>query len=166
MCSKGKYSAEFMAQLKTRVSGEVNKQSKAVPLHATQALGGSGGIAPTHSRPRHYMGWSGQRHAPAALCPRERTPGTHCTGGWVGPGAGLDTETRGKILCPCRGSNPDRPVVQSVVKTLYWLSYPRSQWRSRHNKDGGSTHLWNVGRQSFYTAVQPRRQLWTVSWLV
>jgi hypothetical protein len=26
--------------------------------------------------------------------------------------------------------------------------------------DGGSTHLWNVGRQSFYTAVQPRRQLW------
>jgi hypothetical protein len=27
--------------------------------------------------------------------------------------------------------------------------------------DGGSTHLWNGGRQSFYTAVQPRRQLWT-----
>jgi hypothetical protein len=27
--------------------------------------------------------------------------------------------------------------------------------------DVGSTHLWNVGRQSFYTAVQPRRQLWT-----
>jgi hypothetical protein len=27
--------------------------------------------------------------------------------------------------------------------------------------DGGSTHLWNVGRQSFYTAVYPRRQLWT-----
>jgi hypothetical protein len=25
--------------------------------------------------------------------------------------------------------------------------------------DGGSTHLWNVGRQSFYTAVYPRRQL-------
>jgi hypothetical protein len=27
--------------------------------------------------------------------------------------------------------------------------------------DGGSTHLWNVGQQSFYTAVYPRRQLWT-----
>ena len=26
----------------------------------------------------------GQRHALAALYPRER-PGTHCTGGWVGP---------------------------------------------------------------------------------
>jgi hypothetical protein len=27
--------------------------------------------------------------------------------------------------------------------------------------DGGSTHVWNVGRQSFYTAVYPRRQFWT-----
>jgi len=35
------------------------------------------------------MGVRGQRHAPAALYPRER-PGTHCTGGWVGPWAGLD----------------------------------------------------------------------------
>jgi hypothetical protein len=34
----------------------------------------------------------------------------------VGPRAGLDTEDRGKILCPCRGSNPDRPVVQPVVR--------------------------------------------------
>jgi hypothetical protein len=33
----------------------------------------------------------------------------------VGPRAGLDTEVRGKILCPCRGSNPDRPVVQPVA---------------------------------------------------
>jgi hypothetical protein len=31
----------------------------------------------------------GQRHAPAAFYLRER-PGTHCTGGWVGPRAGLD----------------------------------------------------------------------------
>jgi hypothetical protein len=61
-------------------------------------------------------GVSGQLHAPAALCPRERTPSTHCTGGWVGLRAGLDTEVRGKILCPCRESNPDRPVVQSVIR--------------------------------------------------
>jgi hypothetical protein len=25
----------------------------------------------------------------------------------------------------------------------------------------GSTYLWNVGRQLFYTAVHPRRQIWT-----
>jgi hypothetical protein len=31
----------------------------------------------------------GQRLAPAALPPGNR-PGTHCTGGWVGPRAGLD----------------------------------------------------------------------------
>jgi hypothetical protein len=63
------------------------------------------------------MGVSGQRHAPAALLPPgERTPGTHCTGGWVGLRAGLDTEARGKIRCPCRGSNPDLPVVQPVVR--------------------------------------------------
>jgi hypothetical protein len=28
-------------------------RSKAVPLHAMEALGGRRGIAPTHSRPRH-----------------------------------------------------------------------------------------------------------------
>jgi hypothetical protein len=32
---------------------------------------------------------SGQQHAPAALYPRER-PGTHFTGGWVGPKTGLN----------------------------------------------------------------------------
>jgi len=38
---------------------------------------------------QHWKGVRGQCHAPAALYPRER-PGTHCTGGWVGPRAGLD----------------------------------------------------------------------------
>ena len=32
---------------------------------------------------------SGQQHAPAVFYPRERRR-THCTGGWVGPRAGLD----------------------------------------------------------------------------
>jgi hypothetical protein len=62
------------------------------------------------------MGVSGHRHAPSTLFPGERTPGTHCTGGWVGPRAGLDTEARGRILYPCCGSNPDRPAVQSVAR--------------------------------------------------
>jgi hypothetical protein len=29
------------------------KKGKAVPLHAMEALGGRGDIAPTHSQPRH-----------------------------------------------------------------------------------------------------------------
>jgi hypothetical protein len=59
--------------------------------------------------------WSAS-HPGRAFTPGERNPGTRCTGGWVGPRAGLDTEVRGKILCLCRGSNPDRPVVQPVVR--------------------------------------------------
>jgi hypothetical protein len=31
----------------------VKVKGKAVPLHTMEALGGRGGIAPTHSRPRH-----------------------------------------------------------------------------------------------------------------
>jgi hypothetical protein len=58
----------------------------------------------------------GVSHAPAALYPQGKDPDTHCTGGWVGLRAGLDTEVREKILCPCRGSNLDSPVVQSVVR--------------------------------------------------
>jgi hypothetical protein len=66
---------------------------------------------------------SGQHHAPAAHYPRERTFGTHWTGGWVGPSAGLDAEARRKILCPCRGSNLSRPIRS---QTLHWLSYSGS----------------------------------------
>jgi hypothetical protein len=43
-------------------------------------------------------GVSGQRHAPAALYPLEITPGTHWTGGWVGPRAGLDTDCTAEIF--------------------------------------------------------------------
>jgi hypothetical protein len=32
--------------------------------------------------------------------------------------------------------------------------------------DGGSTHLWNVGWQLFYTAVHPRRQIWTLMYIL
>jgi hypothetical protein len=39
-----------------------------------EALGGRGGIAATHYRPRHWMGVSGQRHAPAALLPLGKGP--------------------------------------------------------------------------------------------
>jgi hypothetical protein len=35
------------------------------------------------------MGVGVERHAPAASSPGKRA-GTHCTGGWVGPMAGLD----------------------------------------------------------------------------
>jgi hypothetical protein len=59
----------------------------------------------------HDLG--GQLHAPAALYPRGKDPpGTHCTGGWVGLRAGLDTEDRGKILSPLPVTEPRSPVAR------------------------------------------------------
>jgi len=58
-------------------------------------------------------GVSGQRHALAAFCRRERTAGTHWTGGWVGSRDGLDTEARRRILCLCQGSNVLSSYLQS-----------------------------------------------------
>jgi hypothetical protein len=55
-------------------------------------------------------GVSGQRHAPAALLPPGKGPpvpiGTHWTGGWVGPRAGLDTEATGKIFALAGNRTP------------------------------------------------------------
>jgi len=51
-------------------------------------------------------GVSGQQHAPAALYPRER-PGTHFTGGWVGPRAGLDG--RKVLSLPGFDTGPSNP---------------------------------------------------------
>jgi hypothetical protein len=68
------------------------------------------------------MGVSGHRHSPAALYPREKGPFTHCTGGWVGPRAGLDTEVRGKVLSPLPGIEPQslgRPVRRMLNKYVY-----------------------------------------------
>jgi len=47
----------------------------------------------------------GQRHAPAVLYSRKR-PGTHCTGGWVSPRAGLDRCGKSR---PIGIRSPDRP---------------------------------------------------------
>jgi hypothetical protein len=62
--------------------------------------------------------WSATRPG-RAFTPGKRTHGTHCTGGWVGPRAGLGTEDRGKILCPCRGLNQIKIV--SRFKYATWI---------------------------------------------
>jgi hypothetical protein len=76
--------------------------------------------------PRDYIGLSGHRHSPAALHTRERTPGTHCIGGWVGPGADLDTEAGEKKIT----SAADRTsVVQSVVRYCTdWATPAPEEW--------------------------------------
>jgi hypothetical protein len=62
------------------------------------------------------MGVSGQRHALAVLYPRGKDPRYPLDRRLVGPRASLDAEARRKILCLCRGSNPDRP---ARSQTLY-----------------------------------------------
>jgi hypothetical protein len=54
-----------------------------------------------------------------ALPPGERTPGTHCTGGWVGPRVGLDTEARGKNPLSLPGIEPRSPRRPVRRQTLY-----------------------------------------------
>jgi hypothetical protein len=50
---------------------------------------------------------------------RERAPGTHWIGGWVGPRAVLDAVVKRKIHCPCQESNPSTPIVQPITQSLY-----------------------------------------------
>jgi hypothetical protein len=52
---------------------------------------------------------------PGRFTTRERTPGTHWTGGWVGPRIVLDAVVKRKIPSPCRESNPRTPIVQPVA---------------------------------------------------
>lgn len=59
-------------------------------------------------------GVRGQRHVPAALYLWVTDP---LDGGLVG----LQSQSGCWTLCPCRGSNPDRPARGQL---LYWLSYP------------------------------------------
>jgi hypothetical protein len=51
--------------------------------------------------------------------PGERTPGTHCTGGWVDPRAGLDTEATVKILLPLPEIEPRSSGRPARSQTLY-----------------------------------------------
>jgi hypothetical protein len=69
---------------------------------------------------------SGQLHAPAVITPRERAPGTHWIGGWVGLRAGLDTVVKRKIPSPRRESNPDHAIVQPLASRCTDWAIPDS----------------------------------------
>jgi hypothetical protein len=84
----------------------VTIKAKDVPLHIINAVGGEEYSSYSFSNSALDGGeWSASRSS-RALAPGDRTLGTHCTGGWVGPRAGLDTEARGKILSSLPGIEP------------------------------------------------------------
>ena len=91
---------------------------RVLPIQATKALRAGRGIALPYLTPRHCRWGGGVSTTPRPLYPRER-PGTHCTGGWVGPRAGLDG--CGKSRTPTGIRSPDRP---ARSESLYRLSYP------------------------------------------
>jgi hypothetical protein len=57
----------------------------------------------------------------------------------------------------------DSKLFLSVFRIVFWdvLPFKMIVDRNFRGDDGDSTHLWNVGWQSFHTAVHPRRQFWT-----
>jgi hypothetical protein len=63
------------------------------------------------------MGVSGQHHAPAAFYPSGKGPPVPIgqEAGWA-PEPVCTQRLEEKIRCPRRESNPDRPVVQPVVR--------------------------------------------------
>jgi hypothetical protein len=68
----------------------------------------------THSLTSALDGvWSASR--PGRFIPRERDPGTHWIGGWVGPRAVLEAVVKRKIPSPRREANRGTPIVQPVA---------------------------------------------------
>ena len=97
-----------------------------------------GGFHPFY-RPRRPLGWvevylypflgpsaldggGGSAPRPGRLYPRER-PGTHCTGGWVGPRAGLD----GPKISSQPGFDP-RTVQPVVSRYTDWATRPTTRF--------------------------------------
>ena len=77
---------------------------------------GSRGIALLFLDHGTRRGWGVSVTPRPLFTPRER-PGTHCTGGWVGPRVGLDSCRKSR---PHQDSIPDRP---GRSQSLYRLSY-------------------------------------------
>jgi hypothetical protein len=100
-----------------------------------EALGGRGGIAPTHSRPRHYMGVSGQRHAPTALLPPGKGPPVPIVqeAGWASEPVWTQ-RLEEKNPLPPPGIEPRSPGRPVRSETLYCLSYPGSNVNGNRNK--------------------------------
>jgi hypothetical protein len=97
----------------------------------------SGGIGPrAHSLTSTLDGggWSASRLA--RFAPRERAPCTHWIGGWVGPRAGLDAVSKGKIPSLLQKLNPDYPIVQLVASRYpgSWLKTATLKTRTGKGK--------------------------------
>jgi hypothetical protein len=115
----GSHAARQVESLPNRP--QVETEAKAVPLHTTRRLWGGGYSSYSFSTSTLDGGWVVSVTPRPRFSPVERTPGTHCTKGWVGPRAGVDTEAGGKILSPLPGIERRSPGRPALSQTLYWL---------------------------------------------
>jgi hypothetical protein len=75
------------------------------------------------------MGVSGQRHAPAALYPREKYPRYPLYRRLDGPQSRSGHRGYRKNPLPLPEIEPRLPCRPVRSQTIYWLSYPGSSWR-------------------------------------
>jgi hypothetical protein len=103
----------FMAWCSVKAQGQIYLH---LTLSRHEGVLGKWRYSSTHSWTLALDGgeWSASR--PGRFTPRERAPGTHCIGGWVGPRDVLDTVVRRKIPSPRPQSNPRTSIVQSVAQ--------------------------------------------------
>jgi hypothetical protein len=59
-------------------------------------------------------GWPAS--CPSHFIPRERPPGAHWIGGWVGPRTVLDVVVKRKIPSPCQELNPRTLIIQPIAQ--------------------------------------------------
>jgi hypothetical protein len=76
---------------------------------------GSGGFAPRILLTPTLDGGDCPDSRPGRFTLRERAPGTHWIGGWVGPRAGLDAVVKTKIPSPRWESNSRTQIVQPIA---------------------------------------------------
>jgi hypothetical protein len=90
---------------------------------------------------------------------RERAPGTHWIGGWVGHRAGLDTVTKGKIFLhyPCREMNSGRPVYSRVAVQAELWHLIKFNWDFTQSRGNNWPVLYEIKftRQFFWTHSPP-----------
>jgi hypothetical protein len=60
--------------------------------------------------------WSASR--PGHFIPRERDPGIHCIGCWVGPRAGVDQVVKRKVPGPAEIRSPDHSARRTLLIVL------------------------------------------------
>jgi hypothetical protein len=100
---------------------------------------GSGGISPRILDLVIRWGkWSVS--PPGRFIPRERAPGTHCIGGWLGPRASLDTVVKRKFPAAAGTRTPDHSARSPPL--YHWDISAPVIWQERYQKA-----VWIVGLQ-------------------